>query len=277
MKGNFDTKAASSIVLWLDNKICKDGEGYVQKDVIFYKQPDAARAPLIAYASPYKQWVYDSCVAPIISGVYTQSGAIDRSNGIFFDFNNGRVLSSGDLGARLTGTILKKEYNVYFTTDDQANLFIERNYQENKNISYQSTGIEPYVFSAPCVFVTPSFGNNDPWALGGIDKSNRTYRIYVVSHNNHNQEALNGLILDSAHKMLPLIDDVDSPFNFYGDLKSGYYNYCDLRSKYNCASGLYINNVYSYKVDSRANKSNTLLLSFFELQTEIIRVNGNST
>ena len=275
MKATFDTKASSSVFLWLDNKICKDGEGFVNKPTPLYKQADPSRSNFNVYASPYKQWVYDSCATSVISGVYNGNDFLTRGSGIIFDFNNGRVLTTGNYTS-LSGTVAHKDYNVYYTSDENAKLFIEKTIDENKNLSYSPTGAQPYVFSAPCIFVTTSTAYNEEWGLGGIDMSKRNYRLYVISNNNYNQEALNGLLVDTAHTMIPLIDDADSPLDFYGDLKTGYYNYCELKEKYNCASGMYIKNVFAYKVDNKQNKSNTLLLSFYDIEAEVIRIRNNS-
>jgi hypothetical protein len=114
-------------------------------------------------------------------------------------------------------------------------------------------------------------GENKPFAFGGSVVSNRTIRLYVISDNNYNQEALNGLLTDSSHKTIALLDNTATPYTFNGDLKNNSYNYCDTRAVYGCSSGIYIRDVYSYKVDQKSNKSNTLLLSFYDFELEKVR------
>lgn len=274
MKNSFDNDILTSFYLWLDNRIIKDGEGYSNKPVTLYKQNDPSRLPLISYNSPFKSWVADSCQgsAMIPSGFFSGTVQFNRNSGIHLDFLNGRVLSSGDLGATITGTISKKDYNIYNISEDEATFLLEKIKDSNKNLDYVQTGIlNPYKFVAPCIFVTNAAGKNDPFAFGGLNLSKRTIRLYVISDNNYNQEALNGLMIDSAHKTIAILDNTAAPYTAYGDLKSGYYNYCDTRSAYGCASGAYINNVFSYKVDQKSNHSNTLLLSFYDFELEKVR------
>ena len=271
MRGNFDTQLPSSFLAWLNNKLDKEGEAFSTQNVTLFKQTDPSRSTLNVYASPYKGWVYDSCATSVISGVYTTSGQyLTRSSGIEFDFNNGRVLSSGNWGQTLTGTISRKEYNVYFTTDEKATLFLENGTDSNKNVKFTETGVTPYDFAAPCIFVTAATAQNVPFAFGGIDNSQRTFRLLVVSDNNYHQEALKGLLVDSARQNFPLIEDSATPFTFYGDLKSGYYNYCDIRNTYGCASGAYIKEVNSFKIPVE-NNATSMLLSAFEVKLEKIR------
>lgn len=273
MKSSFDNDLVTSFCLWLDNRLIKDGEGFQNKEVILYKQKDSSRSNLYSYNSPYKSWVADSCqtLATIPSGFSGSNTFYTRNSGISLDFINGRVLSSGDLGPMISGSIAKKDYNVYFTTTEVAELIVEKIFQSNKDLDYAKTGILPYEFAAPCIFVTNSIGKNIPFAFGGTVASKRTIRLYAISHNNYNQEALNGLLVDSAQKTIALVDNNATPYTFNNDLKSGYYNYCDVRSAYGCAAGAYISNVYSYKVDQKTNQSNTLLLSFYDFEVEKIR------
>jgi len=99
MREQFDNKLAQSVVEWVNNIVCNDGGGFFTPGTPLYLQEDSTRSQFKVYASPYRSWVYDSCVdgATIFSGAYNSSGQfLTRQSGLFFDYQNGRVLSSGN-------------------------------------------------------------------------------------------------------------------------------------------------------------------------------------
>lgn len=275
MNYQFDNKLAHSLILWLDNKILSLGQAYVNESTQLFHMEDTSK-PNNYWSSLYKSWVYDSSVtgAIIPSGFYNESGNfLTRESGIGIDFINGRVFSTGSeiLGSTLSGSYSRKEYNIYYSDIDKVNFYLERLYNENPNVEYSQTGTLPYVFNAPCIIITNSYAKNEPYAFGGQKKNNRLFRLYTLSNNNFNQDALNTLILDSYNFSFPLIDDsIDVPMNFNGDLKTGYYSYNDIILKYNLPS-IYIKDIYSYKLSEKSNRNIGYALSLYEMDLEIIR------
>lgn len=278
MKASFDNIMLQSFQLWLDNRICKEGEGYINVTGLLYQQKDTTRNQ-ITYASPYSEWVYDSCVpgAVVPSGFYNNQGQfLTRASGITMDFRNGRLLSSGNLGPTVSGVYSRKEYNVYISTEETVNFYLEAVSKENINLEYIKTGALPYGFVAPCIVVTNSYGKNEPFALGGMQESNRTLRLFVINDNNFKCEALNSLITDAKDMYFSMIPDTEVPLTFYGDLKtpaSGY-NYCNLKDKYPCGQGVYIEEVYSYKLNEKSNRNRTFTISLFEMDVKRAHYRG---
>ncbi len=224
MKAQYSSTLITSFILWLDHIVCNQGQGYNNvTGQRLYPQIDSG-VPYPSYASPYKQWVYDSSVAgaTIPSGIYNASGQyLTRQSGIIIDFINGRVLSTtGNLGNNLSGTFSRKEYNVYFSTATTADLYIENILNSDINVAYTPTGVLPYAFEAPCIIVTESSANNDPWAFGGQDITNNTFRCFIVSNGNWNQAAINSLLVDTAHHSFPAVNATFPPLSLYGDIKT---------------------------------------------------------
>jgi hypothetical protein len=113
MRETFDNKLAQSVIEWLNNVICNDGGGFVNTGSSLYLQDDSTRSAYKVYQSPWRSWIYDSCVdgANIPSGFYNSSGQfLTRSSGLFIDYQNGRVLSSGNWGPSLSGNFSKREF-----------------------------------------------------------------------------------------------------------------------------------------------------------------------
>ena len=269
----FDNQLASSIVLWLDNRICNLGQGFTNQSTQLYQYTDSSRSNYNFWAAPYGGWVYDSVVqnAIVPSGFYDNSGNfLTRSSGIGIDFNNGRVYSSGNLTNTLSGSYSQKSYQIYYSNLDTVNLFLERLYNENLNLSLPITGVFPYVINAPCIIVTNSYAKNEPWAFGGERANNRLIRLYTISNNNYNQDALKSIILSSFNFSIPLISDSkDNPINWAGDLKTGYYNYNDLIRKYTPLN-IFIKDVYNYELSEKLNRNIGYSLSLFELEIQSV-------
>ena len=121
MKEQFQHKLTTSFFLWFDNFLLKHGEAYSNKTGQFYYYEDSRLdSDYRAYGSPYKQWVTDSSItgANIPTGVHFGNEASGRSDGIVFDFDNGRVLVEGSVtGSTITGEFAVKDFSVYITND----------------------------------------------------------------------------------------------------------------------------------------------------------------
>jgi hypothetical protein len=272
MNEQFDNKLAQSSVEWLNNTICRAG-GYSAYTGSLYLQEDTTRSNYKVYASPYRSWIYDECVGvPIPSGFYNQSGQfLTRQSGLIFDFINGRVLSSGNWGGALSGSFCRKEFNVQFTSNEVATLYIDRLFNADPNVDYTKTGVLPYSYTAPIIFVTNSNANNNAFQLGGgLTSSNRTYRLYAITKDNFSQEALVSVLTDTKDTYFPIIPSEKMPLQFYGDLKTGY-NYCNLKQQFSCSSGARVKNVYHYKIDQRTINTSAWFGSVYDLELETVR------
>jgi len=275
MREQFDNKLAQSVVEWVNNVVCNDGGGFFTTGTPLYLQEDSTRNQFKVYASPYRSWVYDSCVdgATIFSGAYNSSGQfLTRQSGLFFDYQNGRVLSSGNWGPQLSGTYSKREFNVQFTSTEVAGMYIDRVFDANKDLDYTKTGAYPYSYTAPIIFVTNSNANNEPYQLGGgVVKSKRSCRLYCITNSPFSQEALVSVITDKINKNIPILNSEQMPLTFYGDVKGGSFNYCDFKTPGACGSGAYIKDIFHYKLDFKGNKTNTWFASVYDLNLEVVR------
>lgn len=263
----------TSVQMWLDNRLLTDGQAYVNVSGGLFLQPVRAGANKI-YASPYRTWVYDSCAtgAAIPSGVYTSSGQfLTRASGVVIDFINGQVSTPANWGPQLTASYSRREVNVYYSSDEEVSYILEQVYQENRNIAYPLTGftrpgMSPRTLAAPLIMLTNARGENKPFALGGMDDSTNTVRAFVISDSNYLQEGINSLIQDAAHTTIPFAPYGSMPITASGDLKTVPWSYCTgIYDYYGCDNGLYIENVYMYKISPDRNKATSFYLSALEL------------
>ena len=146
MKPQFQHKATTSFVMWLDNYLPSKQEAFSNKTGSFYyMEDDTMGSTYYSYSSPYKQWLTDSGVngADIIESVSGSGGQIyNRNSGVVFDFDNGRVLlprSSFSKSEQLSGTFAVKDFNIYLTNETEEHLIIESKYEANSRSESKNT------------------------------------------------------------------------------------------------------------------------------------------
>lgn len=265
----------TSFTLWLDNRIQNAGQAYINVGTPLYPQVDPSTMGRV-YASPYKSWVFDSCVsgATVASGAYTSSGQfLTRASGLVIDYIGGRVITPYNWGPTLSGNYARKEINVYFATEEETNFWLEHMFGENPNIRYANTGAPAFRFAAPCVILTNSLTENKPFALGGQKTAENSIRAFAITNTNYMQEGLNSLLADSVNRYVPMGTYADAPIGTSGDLKGGTYNYCTgIADKYGCQNAAYIENVVAYKISDRTNKNTTYNLSIMEFDLSTVRM-----
>lgn len=272
MKAQFNNQLLSSFAMWMTNRVQNNGQGYKNYDVVTgYLQNEPSRTGF-CYAFPYKSLVYDSSVsgANILSGVYNQAGQfLTRASGMTLDYIHGRVFSPTNLGTMVSGSLARQEYNVYVSTEEETEFYLERVFGENPSLPYTATGGSYNRFAAPCIILTNAYAKNLPFAFGGQDASQKTIRAFVISDNNYAQEAVTSLFTDSARSYFPLTTSDMSPINGYGDVKNGYYNYVNIMNSQ--TPNVLIEDVISLKMGEKTNKNKNFTIAILEFDTVTIR------
>ncbi len=252
----------------MDNLLCGEGQAYVNITGSLYLQPVTGGRNNI-YAAPFKGWVFDSCVsgANVPSGFYNSSGQfLTRASGLVIDYVNGRVSTPNNWGPTLSGVYSRKEMNVYFSSDEETSYVLEQVYGENKNVKYALTGLQNGVLAAPLAMITNARGENKPWALGGIDDSRNTVRAFMISDSNYLQEGVTSLLQDAAHSTIPFAPFSAAPITASGDLKVPGWSYCEnIYNQIGCQNGLYVEDVYQFRLNERANKNTTFFLAAVDI------------
>ena len=159
MKPQFDNKVMSSLLQWFDNKLLDKGNAYQNTTGRFYSVSEDF-AGYETYASSYSQIVADSSItgATIPTEVHFGTDTSGRSDGITFDFDNGRVLVEDSVtGSTITGEFAVKDFSIYLTNDTEDDLIVENKYVVNSRLpSGPLTYIEPYDDVVPAVFISSS-------------------------------------------------------------------------------------------------------------------------
>jgi hypothetical protein len=269
---SFHHDFVSSFVLWADNYILDKGQAYSNKSSLFYIGDDP-RVPSDqhVYASPYKQWVSDSSIAgaTIPTSITIDSIERDRSDGVNFDFDNGRVLLDDDFVTPdvVSGSYSVKDFSIYYSNDTEEDLIIDNKYKPNHSIyDGVETGIAPYDQVVPAIFISVPMSKNEPFCFGGMDKSVLMAKMVILSDDLFKLDGALSLFSDSSQRTFKQVSFEDYPFEVFGDLKNDNYNYTGLVDQ--SSELYYIEEAVASKLTDKIKRSllNDLFVGFVDFQ-----------
>lgn len=273
MLEQFAHTATTSFILWFDNYLLRNGQAFTNKTGTLYNYADDRLDPKYrAFGSPYKQWVADSSVgANVPSGVGIGAGFSGRNNGVIIDFDNGRVLTSGAAAsATVTGSFAVKDFNIYFTNEGEEDLLIDKKYIANPRVHSPVIGpIAPYDIVTPAILISNGTHKNEPFAFGGEDTSRVSMKAVVLADNSYQLDGVLSLFADSQDQVIPQIPMSGSPYTEYGDLKTGYYSYDELKNSFGPTNPLFfVEDVTPSKLSDKATKTitNNLFVGFLDFE-----------
>jgi hypothetical protein len=273
MNVQYSHQLISSFYLWFDHMLLNKGAAYRNKTGFFYEYNSAdIKLPSNSiYGSPNAQFVYDSSIsgANIISGVFNSSQTfIGRgTSGLKIDNNNGRaIFNNGNGGLNISGAYALKDFNIYMKSRDEEFLFEEAFNVARERTVREITYVPPYKIIAPCAIIKYNVDEiNDPFAFGGEDWTKSTIKTILISDNYFNLNGAMSAMKDRNNTCFVNVTDWDDmPLDYYGDLKTGYYNYNDLATKYT-NDKIYVEKVFSSRIMEGATvQDNTFYVGYLE-------------
>jgi hypothetical protein len=242
MKISFGHEATTSFTLWFEHHLLEHGEAYNNMTGnLFYIDDDRLPAGFERYSSAYKQWVTESGVGNgafvpnDLSGAGTSVDKEDPTNGYYIDFNNGGIVVTGAAASanmNWSGAFSLKEFNIYNTNHTEESLVIEGKFDTNSRFTVIESGIAPYDFVTPAIFINNEYIENEPFAFGGEDKTVMNFKSVVFAENLYQLDGVLSLFADTRNVAFSSVDFGAHPINEYGDIKTGKYSYDELATEY---------------------------------------------
>ena len=266
MKAQLDNILMSSMITWMDHTVLKRGEAFNNFSSQFYPITNIYNG-FYSYGLPFKQVVCDSSItgANLLSGVYVNNTLIKVGQGNLTGINpnNGQVyFTTNQSGNTLSGVYSVKDFNIYLTNQPEEELLFETDYNVRPKTTQVATGLAINSMTYPCIFLKNNGGLNEPFALGGQDDTIIEVRAIVLADNMFNLDAICGILKDTARCYVPLIRN--NPYNNFGSLNSGYYNYDSLISNIDPSNdAFYIKEVNVSKIFATLKPKNTQVFPAF--------------
>lgn len=230
MKNDFLQDFNSSFWVWCNHYIAEKAETvHLRTGKKLFLQQGQDISGYYSYNSQYKPWCADLSLITGTPSVFTSaSGNINTSNsGVYVDYYNGRVLTTGFYGQSITGSFFSQEVGIYLDSSDEEYIVFENKYIENSKF-YQipNTGIDANVYKTPAIFLMVDSHENIPYSFGGEDETLIYAKAAIVCENNFERDTLLSVFADSAKTNIPNIPYNQFPFNAFWDT-TGNYNYND--------------------------------------------------
>lgn len=262
MKVGFDHELLSSFYLWCDDRLNYFAEAYQPSISHTFQYVDSIDVPSgwNAFYSPYRQFVWASDKTTVADEVTIGGTVIKDKDGIYIDYNNGRVLvdtSDPRFGSstslNITGDFAYKTVNVYITDETEENVILNSDFiisPSDQTYMQANGGFSDKMYTLPAIFLTLSNSSNEPFAFGGMDNTVVNIRSVIVADSNYTLDGVLSIFRDSARTNFPLIDFGDFPFGEFNHIKSHPYKYQDLATLTN--QNCFIDEVVASKLTDRS-------------------------
>ena len=261
MKVQFENLTMTSLMLFLDNEVQKQGEAWSNHTGVFYPT-DNLYYGYYAYSSPYKQFVMDAGIsggAPsnnkphVVTGVYVNDDivVVGTSGLQYIDHMQGAVYFNADTSSHaISGNFAVKDFNFFITSESEEELLFETKFDVRPKINESVTGLSPNKQTYPAVFIKNNGGTNEPFALGGTDLMKINARAIVLSDSAFSLDAACSIMKETTRKHVPVVTSENLPFNALGVAKNGSIDYSGnlITGIIDAGSGVYIRDVTVSKV-----------------------------
>lgn len=238
MKVGFDHELLSSFYLWCDDRLSYFAEAYQLPQSLTFEYVDSVDVPLQynGFYSPYRQFVWASDKFSVDNHVEINGSQVNDKNGIYIDYNNGRVLVDTNVhGAStslsITGDFAYKTVNLYITDETEENVIMNSDFiigALNKTYMQSVGGFSDQMYTVPAMFVTLANSTNEPFAFGGLDNTVVNIRSVIVADSNYTLDGVLSIFRDSARCNFSLISFDDFPFGEFHHIKNPPYKYKEL-------------------------------------------------
>ena len=266
MIAHFENQVMSSLLLFIDNKICKKGKAFTNHGSYFYHVEDQVEGSF-SLSAPFKQLVVDTSLeavgADIMTGVFfgTQpferfppyGGNVDpaaQTSGPYpYTINHyqGQLTFEEDHKKLVSGDYSVKDFNIYLTSLAEEQLLFETKFSLNPATEEANpTGLAPDAQTYPAIFIKNNGGQNEPFAFGGADDTIINARAIILADSTYELDAVCGILKDTARESLPLIENDTLPFDARGAYTGELFNYDDFKT----GLGMSISDVFVSKVMS---------------------------
>ncbi len=249
MKYQFTNNCMSSFALWLDHTILSKGEAYTNFSGSFYPI-STSFANTYAYGLPFAQIVSDFSVsgATVITGVYLNNQFITTGMSGFLGINYqaGHALFSNNVNQYpVSGYYSLKDINVLLTDKQDDFILFKTKYYLRPKFPQKPTGILDNNVTYPVIFARYEGGENNPYSFGGTEEEEINIRCIVLADSLYSLHAIQGILKDTVRTPIALFQIADNPYNAFGSLKSGFYNYTGIaNNKINNQNFMFINKVF---------------------------------
>lgn len=282
MRASYANNLYLSVYIWAEHLIAQTLQAYnVQTTQLYYTPDPSLPAGYVSYNAPQKGWIYDGGVTGAyiineVSGGAFTNYPLTRASGIHIDYTNARVILPASFGTNLslTGTASVKQVNLYAPSESEEQLLTQNKYFLNPRYSSPlNSGIQPYLYATPAVFLNSLSSHNEPFQFGGLIDSKDVMSFTILAETNFQLTALLSLFRDTRYQYLPMCNLPDDPLDQWNDVKGGSgFNYATVVGMFGTPGNLiYVENTHTSKVADSIRLNPRLFAGIADLDLSYVR------
>lgn len=285
MVPSFSSNLFASCFIFAEHRLLQYAAAFQPVQTKFYYSPDPVLPTgYLSYASPWRQFVYDSGVsgAAIINVVSGGSTVYNRASGIHIDYDNGRVIVPASFGTALTltGYASFKEVNFYQSNETEETVLTQAQFFLNPRYKTAPiSGLQPYLIATPGIFVNTLGAHNEAYQFGGMVNSKVTVSMVALAQSQFQLRDIFSIFMDCRYQYIPMINTVNDVLDGFGDVKGGTgHNYLTLCGTWGAPGNLiYIENVRMSKVSDRLPLNPGQVAGIIDMDVSYVRQSPVST
>lgn len=231
------------------------------------------------WQSAFHNFVYESGIQnlppPIlVSGIYINNVFTPKTSGMHIDYYNGRIILDTPISTSSTvqAEFAYKEYS-FVAPDNNKPFKSSTKFRDNSKVYEDPFVASPDEIYLPALFIETEKGEDVPFEMGGVNFTEPTLKITVISDNQAQLESFASLICQFKMKSLPIIPATDGPkFDFFGDLRENYsfYQWVTLNQNFGFLKSVNYNRFYNANND---NKEPLLFAGAITIEISSVRFN----
>jgi hypothetical protein len=240
----------SSFKLWASHMLESRTQAFINTGVLFYPAKSLFNG-YYSYSSPFKPFLGDVSVsgAQVPTGIYVNGILVYPGTSGFVGYNyaGGQAIFNTILptNTALSGNLSIREIDVVLTSQPDEEILFETKYFPRPKTLQDATGLGPNTLTYPIIFIKKIGGSHQEFAIGGVDEKQTSYRMIVLADSPFMAEAVGGFFESRVRSVIPLLEQVDMPFNVIGTNVSGnQFDYTGLaRNRNGASNSAYIDRV----------------------------------
>lgn len=273
----YENKVLSNLLLYLDHMVLSKGLAFSNHTSYFYPTQSTISDSVYNYSAPFKQLVFDASITGAniltkvkVDGVDTPVG---QGGLVGINHNDGTVRFNQQIAGanRISGDYAIKDFNFYFTNKEESTILFEEKIHLRPKTHEVQVGLPQNAITYPCIFVKSMFGENKPFAFGGIDQTEIQVRLIALADSLFLIDAVCSILKDLNLNKFSFIESLN-PFNAYGDYIGAPFNYDNLVNLLNPINCAIINRVsVSKNINKNFNNVNKEIHAAF-IDLEVIEI-----
>jgi hypothetical protein len=204
----------------------------------------------------------------VIKNIYVDGSLKEIGEGGLAGINHyeGELYFTSEVGGTISGSYAVKDFSVYLANEPEEKILFEEKYHVSPRTAQILSGLQPNMQTYPAIYLKNFGGDNQGFALGGINQTTTQVRAVILADSSFALDAVCSILKDTHMKNVPIIDTL--PFSAMNAYTGSSFNYTGIAT----GIGPRIEKVYvSKNVDRGVDSSPSIFTAFVDFDLKLVR------